>query len=145
MLRAAQPLDAGHAGAILTEFAETTPWMPRLHTAAEDISFAGGMIDQGCVTVAGRQDRVEAFMACDGAWINALYVASEARGHGLGSALLRHAQAGYAHLSLWTFEANVEAQAFYAARGFEEAERTDGARNDEGLPDIRYTWSRKDT
>lgn len=144
MLRAAQPLDAGPAGAILSEFAETTEWMPRLHTAAEDIGFAGAMIDKGWVTVAGRQTAVEGFIACDGTWINALYVSKAARGHGLGSALLAQAQASGNELELWTFQANKAAQRFYEAHGFRAVEHTDGAGNDENLPDIRFSWKRKD-
>ena len=140
MLRAAQPLDANRAGAILSEFAERTPWMPRLHSQAEDIAFLDDMITRGWVTVAGREAAVESFMACDGHNIQALYVAENARGHRLGSALLAHAQETAKELTLWTFEANERAQAFYEARGFRAVERTDGAGNDEKLPDIRYEW-----
>ncbi len=143
MLRAAHPLDAGLVGAILSEFAENTEWMPRLHSRAEDISFAGSMIEKGWMTVAGRHEGVEAFVACDGAFINALYVSESARGIGLGSALLSRVQSQHRHLELWTFEANKLAQIFYEARGFQEVERTDGAGNDENLPDIRYLWNRK--
>ena len=143
MLRAGQPLDAGRAGAILSEFAETTPWMPRLHSGAEDIGFAGYMIDKGWVTVAGRSSEVEAFLACDGSFVNALYVLSAARNSGLGTALLQHAQASNDALQLWTFQANEGAQRFYETHGFREVERTDGAENDENLPDIRYLWERK--
>ena len=64
-----------------------------------------------------------------------------ARRQGHGRALLDHAKARADRLSLWTFEANREALAFYAAQGFAETARTDGD-NEEGLPDVRLEWRR---
>jgi ribosomal protein S18 acetylase RimI-like enzyme len=44
-------------------------------------------------------------------------------------------------LQLWTFQANEPAQRFYERHGFVDAERTDGAGNEERAPDIRYQWT----
>lgn len=143
MLRAARSTDAGVVGAILSEFIDTTEWMPRVHTRAEDLSFAGMMIDRGWVSVAEEEGAVVGFAACDDAELNALYVAGAARGRGVGKGLLESLQAERKALELWTFEANTGAQGFYLRHGFEEVERTDGARNDEKLPDIRYVWKRE--
>ena len=44
-------LDAGAVGRILSEFIDTSDWMPLLHSRAEDIGFAGTMIDRGWVRV----------------------------------------------------------------------------------------------
>ena len=52
--------------------------------------------------------------------------------------LIVKARAG--RLWLWTFQANLGAQRFYLREGFAEVRRTDGAGNDEGLPDIQYHW-----
>ena len=82
------------------------------------------------------------FLTRNGEDIPALYVADHARGRGLGKALLDDAKTGTPALTLWTFEANARARAFYAREGFTELTRTDGARNDEGLPDIRLGWTR---
>ncbi len=142
-LRAARSTDAGTVGGILSEFIDDTDWMPRIHTRAEDIGFAGSLIDRGWVTVSEYANCVTGFLACDGKTVQALYVTAAARRQGVGSALLRHAQTRWAALSLWTFQANTEARAFYAAHGFAEAEHTDGARNDEGLPDVRFEWKRE--
>lgn len=142
-LRAARTTDAGTVGAILSEFAETTGWMPSLHTGAQDIAHAGELIDRGWVTVAERDGRVIGFIACDGAEIDALYVARRERGHGLGSALLTDVCAKATKLSLWTFEANVRAIVFYERNGFVETARTDGATTDEKLPDVRFEWQRE--
>ncbi len=41
---------------------------------------------------------------------------------------------------LWVFESNAPARRFYRRRGCLELERTDGAANEEGAPDIRVAW-----
>ncbi|WP_299598392.1 GNAT family N-acetyltransferase [uncultured Tateyamaria sp.] len=145
LLRAAQPTDAGAVGAILSGFIDGTDWMPRIHTRAEDLSFAGHMIEQGWVTVAEGGGQVHAFSARNGADVHALYVDVSAQGQGIGADLLARMQADADHLTLWTFQANTGAQRFYLRHGFAETERTDGARNDEGLPDIRYDWHKRNT
>ena len=142
-LRAAAETDAGSVGAILSEFVDTTPWMPRLHSRAEDIAHAGALIARGWVTVAEAAEGVVGFAARDGAELNALYVAQAARGQGVGSDLLAQAKRDTGSLALWTFEANAPARRFYLAHGFAETDRTDGSRNDEGLPDIRFEWKRE--
>jgi len=141
-LRPAVPLDAGAVGGILSEFIDRTPWMPRLHSRAEEIAFADAMIARGWVTVAEGGSGVAGFMAREGAEVHALYVAGAARRTGCGRALIAAAQARAARLELWCFAANAPARAFYAAQGFTERQRTDGARNDEKLPDIRLAWDR---
>jgi hypothetical protein len=115
-LRAACPTDAGKTAAIMSNYMENTLWMPRVHTGAEDIGFLGSMIDRG--------------------WDNT-------RRLGCGALLLTHAKADVEKLSLWSFQGNTDAQAFYTANGFCEVERTDGAGNDENLPDIRFEWHRE--
>jgi len=142
-LRPAWPTDAGKTGDILWAFISDTDWMPCLYTAAETISFCGQMIDRGWVTVAVLDDQVQGFIARDGAEIHALYLAQSAKRRGLGRMLLEDAKAQSKHLKLWTFQANTSAQQFYLREGFVEAARTDGADNDEKLPDIHYIWPEK--
>nr|WP_254702641.1 GNAT family N-acetyltransferase [Sulfitobacter sp. THAF37] len=139
-MRPARPMDAGAVGMILSEFVDTTPWMPRIHSRAQDLAHAGDLIELGWVTLAEDDRDVIGFAARNKAELHALYVARHARGQGVGSDLLRQAQAAAPSLTLWTFQANTGAQRFYLRHGFSETLRTDGARNDEGLPDIRYDW-----
>ena len=143
-IRAARPTDAGKVGAILSDFTDSTPWMPRLHSRAEDVAHAGALIDRGWVTVAEVAGDVAGFCARDRDDLDALYVASDMRGRGVGSTLLRHLQGSVPYLWLWTFQANLRAQAFYLRHGFREVARTDGRDTAEGLPDIRYEWRRKE-
>ncbi len=80
-------------------------------------------------------------LVLDGGDLDWLFVVPQAQARGVGSALLDHAKSLRPDgLSLWTFVSNVAAQRFYEGRGFVEAERTDGAANEERAPDIRYVW-----
>jgi GNAT superfamily N-acetyltransferase len=146
MIRKARVLDSGRVGAILSEFIDTTDWIPRVHSRAEDISFAGDMIDRGWVDVfwadAFEDTKIAGFIARDETIIHALYVTSSTRQKGIGKALLDHAKSVSSELTLWTFLANENAQRFYKTAGFSEIERTDGGGNDEKLPDIRLYWKR---
>ncbi|WP_068244600.1 GNAT family N-acetyltransferase [Tritonibacter horizontis] len=144
-LRPATPLDAGQAGAILHRFQQDTSWMPKEHSGAEAISFCDQMIAKGWVSVAEVEThrRIVGFMAQDGAEICALYLTAEARGQGIGKAFLARAKAASPSLKLWTFQANTGAQRFYLREGFVEVQRTDGAANGEGLPDVEYHWPPK--
>ena len=141
-LRAARTTDAGRVGDILSAFIDDTPWMPRIHSRAQDLGFAADLIDRGWVSVALAGEQVAGFAARDGETVHALYISERMWGRGLGTMLVHQMQAAEDRLSLWTFQANTRAQEFYAHLGFQEIERTDGAGNDEGLPDIRMEWSR---
>lgn len=142
-LRPARPTDAGATGEILSGFAHETPWMPVLHSGAETLSFCGTMIDRDWVTLAVEGRDVVGFLARDRQEIVALYVRACGRGQGVGRMLLDGAKAQVARLLLWTFAANTGARRFYEREGFRETARGDGAGNDEGLPDIHYTWHRE--
>jgi len=95
-------MDAGTVGAILSEFVDTTAWMPRIHSRAQDIAHAARMIDLGRVHVAEQEGAIVGFYALNGEDMDALYVAAANRGQGVGAALLRHAQDAVDRLALWT-------------------------------------------
>lgn len=153
-IRPATPGDAAVLGAILSDWIDATPWMPRLHTRDEDRRFVAGMIGAGRVHLAETAGPV-GFVALSAAGqdadggqgaaireIDALYVAAGARGRGIGRALVAVAQDGAGRVELWTFRANTCARGFYAGLGFAEIGRTDGEANAERLPDLRLAWER---
>ena len=96
-------------------------------------------------TVAVVDRQVIGFIARELGMIHALYVVPEWCGHGVGQRLLQAAKQASQELELYTFQANASAQRFYLREGFGEVTRSDGAGNDEGLPDIKYHWSAKET
>jgi GNAT superfamily N-acetyltransferase len=57
---------------------------------------------------------------------------------------LKLAQSQSEHLTLWTFQKNAKARAFYERHGFVPVEFTDGLTNQEREPDVRYVWDRRD-
>ncbi len=142
-LRPARSTDAGATGEILHGFARENDWMPELHTQAETIAFCGRMIDQDWVTVAELDARVVGFLALNGTEIHSLYLKASARRQGIGRHLLDHAKSRRTQLSLFAFQANLSARQFYEHNGFVEVARSDGADNDENLPDIKYVWIRE--
>ncbi|MGW7411184.1 GNAT family N-acetyltransferase [Streptomyces sp. NPDC054863] len=80
-------------------------------------------------------------MVLDEAGIDQLYLAPERRGRGLGDLFVARAkELRPGGLELWTFQVNTPAHRFYVRHGFTEAERTDGSRNEEREPDVRFVW-----
>lgn len=113
-----------------------------VHTPDEDLAFfSGRMLPEQTVWVIEEAGAVVAYAAGTEGWLNHLFVHPDAQGQGHGSRLLALFREGGA-LELWTFQGNVKARAFYERKGFVAVEFTDGAGNDEKLPDVRYAWSR---
>lgn len=137
---AARPGDARALARIMLAWINETDWVPRLHGQEETEAYLADLIATRDVRVAREGAAVLGFLARDGAEVMALYVAPKARGRGAGRALLGHAKA-QGPFALWCFVANDGARRFYAREGLVEGARTDGAQNDEGLPDVRITWA----
>jgi ribosomal protein S18 acetylase RimI-like enzyme len=73
--------------------------------------------------------------------LDQLYVDPSWQGRRIGHQLVELAkQRRPEGLALWTFQANGPAQRFYERHGFVAVERTDGHRNEEQEPDVRYVW-----
>jgi GNAT superfamily N-acetyltransferase len=86
--------------------------------------------------------QVLAVLVLDGNWIDQLYVDPACTGTGLGSRLVELAKARRPEgLQLWTFVTNTGARRFYHRHGFVVVEMTDGSRNEEKEPDIRFAWA----
>ena len=118
-------------------------FLPELHTPEEDRAFFRGEIYSDFdVWVAEHDQRFLGYIAYRGGFINHLFVAADQLGRGLGEQLLDLAKGDYAELSLWTFQQNVRARAFYEKHGFVAERFTDGLDNEEKLPDVYYVWRR---
>ncbi|MER7216526.1 MULTISPECIES: GNAT family N-acetyltransferase [Streptomyces] len=84
---------------------------------------------------------VVGLMVLDGEKLSQLYLDPEWRGRGIGDrfvALAKERSPG--GLTLWTFQVNKPAHRFYERHGFTAVEFTDGSRNEEREPDVRYDW-----
>jgi GNAT superfamily N-acetyltransferase len=119
------------------------PWLPVVHTFEDTVRFfADIVIPNQVVLVAEAEEGVIGFIALEGSYVEHLYVAPSHQGIGIGDELLRRAKERRPDgLMLWTFEGNHRARSFYEKRGFVAIEFTDGSRNEERTPDVRYQWN----
>ncbi|MEM7490970.1 MAG: GNAT family N-acetyltransferase [Pseudomonadota bacterium] len=141
MIRPARPSDAEACAAIWNAWVDATPWMPRIHPHEDVVRhYRETVLPTHRVWILGQRAEGHLVLNERTGTIGGLFLAPEARGRGLGRALLDEAKAVAARLDLWTFVANTGARRFYEANGFRRAGGTDGD-NEEGLPDIRYEWA----
>lgn len=126
---------------IFNDWVDATPWMPRVHTRDNVISYYQNTVGPNqMVWVTEDASGIQGFLSSTENFVTAVYVSPEARGRGVGKTLLDEAKmASPSGLSLWTFAENMRAQKLYEREGFKEVRRTNGD-NEEGLPDIFYSW-----
>ena len=127
----------------LRSFAAALPTVRRGKTDDEVREYIARVVVPERETWVADSDGVVGMMVLgDGGLLSQLYLDPDWRGRGLGDrfvALAKERRPG--GLELWTFQVNTAAQRFYLRHGFAEAERTDGAANQEREPDVRYTWT----
>jgi putative acetyltransferase len=118
----------------------TLDFLPVLHTHEEHLAFFGRAVAQSDVYV-HEQDGITGFAALVGDVLTNLYVAPEAFGRGIGSALLAEVkQQRPGGFTFWVFQENEHARGSYERRGCTVVRFTDGAGNEERKPDVLYEW-----
>lgn len=112
-----------------------------LHTPDEDLAFHRDQVIPTCdCWGAFDGELMLGFIGMLPGWIDHLYVEPALHRCGIGSQLIAFAQAQQSELRLYTFQSNARGRAFYEHHGFVIEELTDGARNEEKMPDITYLW-----
>lgn len=131
--------DAAEVAALIRRSrARAMPWLPDLHTPAEDRAFFAGELGRGSAWGVREGGALVGVAMVHGVLLTQLYVDPDGQGRGVGSALLATARAAVAGpLELWVFARNEPALAFYRRRGFVVVQATDGRGNEEGEPDLR--------
>ena len=134
MLRPATPADADAALAIWRSAVDATHgFLAPEDRAAIEAEVAAFLSEAPMVLACAEDGTPCGFLIRDGAKVEALFVAAESHGRGVGSALLRHArEAAGEPLEV---DANLQADnalPFYLARGFIETGRSD--RDAQGRP-----------
>ncbi|CAM5336127.1 GNAT family N-acetyltransferase OS=Streptomyces alboniger OX=132473 GN=CP975_08535 PE=4 SV=1 [Streptomyces alboniger] len=126
----------------LRAFAAALPGVRRAHTDDQVRSWLREVVVPGQETwVATVGGSVVGMMVLDGDDLDQLYLDPAWQGQGIGGRLVDLAkQRRPAGLALWTFQVNASARRFYERHGFIAAESTDGHRNEECEPDVRYVW-----
>lgn len=117
------------------------PYLPVLHTPADDLAFFTSEVDSSDGWVAVHDSGVRGFALTRDGLLNQLFVDVGWQGLGMGTALLGEVVAHVGPgLRLWAFQRNEHARGFYRHHGFVEVERTDGAGNEEKEPDVLLQW-----
>ncbi|WP_328559867.1 GNAT family N-acetyltransferase [Streptomyces coelicoflavus] len=144
VLRRASAADARAAADVwLQSFAAALPSVVRPRSDAEVRDYFRHVVVERYETwVAEAADgAVVGVMVLEGEELSQLYLAPERRGIGIGDRFVALAKQRRADgLSLWTFQVNAPAHRFYERHGFAAVEWTDGTRNEEREPDVRYVW-----
>ncbi|MER7871753.1 N-acetyltransferase family protein [Streptomyces cellulosae] len=140
--RAAGPDAAAVAEVWLRSFSAALPGVRRAHTDDEVRAWIREVVVPGQETwVATVDGSVVAMMTLDGDDLDQLYIHPAWQGRGIGGRLVDMAKGrSPSGLTLWTFQVNEPARRFYERHGFVAEEWTDGSRNEEREPDVRYVW-----
>lgn len=145
MIEPAAKDDAAACSAILHEWIYENPWFPNRAPESASEQSMQERIETGTVYVARNGSEIVGFIAYTRGYLDCLYLTPEARNKGLGPRLLARAKAENPEgLGLWVLAQNHPARRFYAREGFTETARGDGSDNEEGLPDIRMEWPKKE-
>ena len=141
-LRRAATCDVNTIADVYSASFRLPTFLPMLHTIEDYQWFIANVIlKEFEVTVAEDETGIVAFLARRGEEVRLLYTRPDRIGMGAGSQLIDAAKAtGIGALELWCFQANARARRFYEARGFRAIRFTDGADNEEQMPDVRYRW-----
>jgi len=146
VVRQARAGDAAALRAILHDTFEST-WRPQVTAAAaqafRDEDRPGAYVAARGLEfwVAERAGEVVGLVDWDGDFVNALHVRSDHARSGVGAGLMDRAEAeiaaaGFGAARLETDSFNARSRAFYAARGYREAERYPDREWDSGLTTI---------
>jgi GNAT superfamily N-acetyltransferase len=142
-IRRATPTDAFETAAVFSAALKSMTFFPKLHSDLEDRDFVRGFIESSETWIAISDGRVIGLACLEGDWLAHLYVDPFWHDRGVGTLLLeRVKEARPDGFQLWAFQANSGARRFYERHGCIAAEFTDGSRNEEKLPDVRYVWRR---
>jgi len=143
MIRQARPDDADDVvDTFIASIRTFAAFLPELHTDQEHRWFVTEVVPRDHeVWVAEEEERVVGFVAIAELMLGHLYVHPRYQGRGIGSQLLaKTKELRPQGFSLWTFPANESACRFYERHGLCPVEYTDGSRNEEKVPDVRYEW-----
>jgi ribosomal protein S18 acetylase RimI-like enzyme len=131
------------ADVYLASRADALPYVRRVHTDIEVRAWIREVaLKRGETWVAKRDSAIVGFITLMGEEVEQLYVLPGNYRRGIGRTLVNLAKTRRPNrLYLYTFQRNTSARAFYERQGFRIIDTSDGTRNEETEPDIRYQWT----
>ena len=141
LITRAGPQDGTPIAEIFLAARAAMTYLPTLHTQAETRAFIQNLVATSEVWVAKVDNAIAGFASLSSTHLDHLYVHPALHHHGLGSLLLDRVKTQHpAGFGLWTFQQNKAARRFYERHGLVLDHLTDGADNEENLPDAFYLW-----
>lgn len=141
-IRRATANDADETAAVFSAALKSMAFFPKLHSDEEDRAFVQRFILEDETWIALGDGRVIGMACIEGDRLAHLYVDPAFHSRETGTALLNRVKTRRpGGFDLWTFQANTGARRFYERHGLTAVALTDGSRNEEQLPDVRYAWS----
>jgi GNAT superfamily N-acetyltransferase len=144
-IRRAVPADADAIAAVLWSSRRSAmPWLTERYTKADMRDWIGHIVlVTSMVWVAVEAGEIVGYSALDGNILDQLYVGPSHQRQGIGTQLLEVARAAAGSpMCVYVFAKNQNARRFYERHGFTMIDESDGSRNQEGEPDVRYEWRR---
>lgn len=143
-IRRATTTDAAAVAETFIAARTTMTYLPKLHTDDDTRSHFAGVVRDKETWVADRDGKVVGFAVVDGGWLEHLYVHPSRFNSGTGDKLFTQATRQHPQgFQLWVFQKNAGARRFYERHGCALEKLTDGADNEEKMPDALYVWPGK--
>ncbi len=140
LVRAAKTSDDMAVAGIIQEWGAATPWMAPLDDLEPMAASWRDLLASDTAWVAENAGDVLGFCVREDDNITGLYVAGAAQGQGVGKALLDRAKEGRDWITIWVYEKNIRARAFYRREGAVELEREKDEHSD--LIYVHSRWTR---
>ena len=143
LIRPAETRDLEACARVVNDYVDATDWLPRMKPRDEIAAmFVPELLTMRWLLVAEEAGRVVGYLSMGGSGhIAAFYLDPEARGRGIGRAMMEAAKAhSPGGLTLTVFEPNVAAQRFYAREGLVEDEARRDDATEEGVPCLLLRW-----
>ena len=140
-IRRAAKADAASVADVFIAARAAMTYLPSLHSDAETRAFIGRLVEEEETWIAERNGEVVGLAIIDGGFLEHLYVHPSRFGTGTGTRLFQQVATEHPKgFQLWVFQQNVAARRFYERLGCALVRLTDGANNEERLPDALYVW-----
>jgi hypothetical protein len=140
-IRRATPKDAPGAAEVFLASRATMTYLPRLHTDDETRAFIRRAVGEAETWIAERDGEIVGFAVIHDRMLHHLYVHPSRFNTNTGGRLFEQVCTEHPEgFQLWAFQQNTGARRFYERHGCALVRLTDGAENEEKLPDALYVW-----